>query len=102
MPVPITVKDTPPELMEEAVEAGRREVLQYIAYSVGTRPKAVTVTYDKDAEEFVVDIDKGKPRIERLRRITGYLSNLNNFNGGKKAEEKDRVKHYKVPKEFQN
>ena len=30
---------------------------------------------------------------ERIRRITGYLSFLNQFNDGKKAEERDRVKH---------
>jgi len=31
---------------------------------------------------------------ERIRRITGYLvGTLDRFNNGKKAEEKDRVKH---------
>lgn len=31
---------------------------------------------------------------ERIRRITGYLTgSLNSWNTGKKAEEKDRVKH---------
>lgn len=30
---------------------------------------------------------------ERLRRITGYVSLLKQFNSGKVAEEKDRVKH---------
>lgn len=31
---------------------------------------------------------------ERIRRITGYLvGTLDRFNDGKKAEEKDRVKH---------
>lgn len=34
------------------------------------------------------------PNFERVRRITGYLvGTLDNFNNGKKAEEKDRVKH---------
>ena len=32
-------------------------------------------------------------KFERIRRITGYLSFLNQFNDGKKAEERDRVKH---------
>lgn len=31
--------------------------------------------------------------ITRVRRITGYLSNQNNFNDAKKAELRDRVKH---------
>ena len=31
---------------------------------------------------------------ERIRRITGYLSgDVKRFNKGKRAEEKDRVKH---------
>lgn len=31
--------------------------------------------------------------ITRVRRITGYLSNQNNFNDAKRAELRDRVKH---------
>lgn len=31
---------------------------------------------------------------ERIRRVTGYLSgDVRHFNNGKRAEEKDRVKH---------
>ena len=38
-------------------------------------------------------VGKGVP-FERIRRITGYLTgSLNTWNNGKKAEEKDRVKH---------
>ena len=33
-------------------------------------------------------------RFERIRRITGYLvGTLDRFNDGKRAEERDRVKH---------
>lgn len=33
-------------------------------------------------------------KFERIRRITGYLvGTIDRFNDGKKAEEKDRVKH---------
>lgn len=32
----------------------------------------------------------------RLRRITGYLSNVKNFNQAKVEESNDRVKHFKV------
>ncbi len=33
-------------------------------------------------------------RFERIRRITGYLvGTLERFNNGKRAEERDRVKH---------
>lgn len=33
-------------------------------------------------------------QFERIRRVTGYLAgDLKRFNNGKRAEEKDRVKH---------
>lgn len=33
-------------------------------------------------------------KFERIRRVTGYLSgDIRHFNNGKRAEEKDRVKH---------
>lgn len=32
-------------------------------------------------------------QIKRVRRITGYLSNQENFNDGKKAELRDRIPH---------
>lgn len=36
-------------------------------------------------------------RIERIRRITGYLvGSVERFNDAKRAEVKDRVKHVKV------
>jgi ribonucleoside-triphosphate reductase len=36
----------------------------------------------------------GKPKFERIRRITGYLvGTIDRFNNAKKSEEKDRVKH---------
>ena len=35
-------------------------------------------------------------RFIRVRRITGYLSALDNFNNGKKAELRDRIKHLNV------
>lgn len=46
----------------------------------------------KDMKELV---GKGKGiGFERIRRITGYLvGTVERFNDGKKAEEKDRVKH---------
>ena len=44
----------------------------------------------------------GKQRFERIRRITGYLvGTLDRFNNGKRAEERDRVKHG-IKKEREN
>lgn len=40
---------------------------------------------------------------ERIRRITGYLvGTLDRFNNGKKAEERDRVKHSTEGLKIQN
>ena len=36
-------------------------------------------------------------KFERIRRVTGYLvGTLDRFNNGKRAEERDRVKHMHV------
>lgn len=38
-------------------------------------------------------VGEGLP-FQRIRRVTGYLTgDISRFNNGKKAEEKDRVKH---------
>ena len=38
-------------------------------------------------------IGKGQ-KFERIRRVTGYLAgDVERFNNGKRAEERDRVKH---------
>lgn len=41
------------------------------------------------------EISRGKGvKFERIRRITGYLvGTMDRWNDGKKAEERDRVKH---------
>jgi anaerobic ribonucleoside-triphosphate reductase len=41
-------------------------------------------------------VGEGVP-FQRIRRITGYLTGtLDRWNDAKRAEEKDRVKHFKV------
>ena len=37
----------------------------------------------------------------RIRRVTGYLAEKDSFNNGKRAELKDRIKHFSV-KNFNN
>lgn len=48
-----------------------------------------------DRNEIVIATEVKSP-IKRVRRITGYLSNLTSFNDAKTCEEHDRVKHLKV------
>ena len=45
-----------------------------------------------DGDEVIVKADE-KSNIRRVRRITGYLSNIENFNDAKRAECMDRVIH---------
>lgn len=52
---------------------------------------------EKENKELGKDIG-----FERIRRITGYLvGTIDRFNNGKKAEEKDRVKHT-LEKDFED
>ena len=46
----------------------------------------------------IVDGKVGKGiKFERIRRVTGYLTgSLDRWNNAKRAEEKDRVKHFSV------
>lgn len=47
-----------------------------------------------DGEEIDLEYVYREKPFHRLRRITGYLvGNLNRWNNGKRAEERDRVKH---------
>lgn len=45
-----------------------------------------------DGDEVVLQAKK-KSNITRIRRITGYMSKVNNFNDSKRAELNDRVSH---------
>ena len=48
----------------------------------------------KDGDDFFVVYERNNVPMERIRRITGYLTgDLNRFNDAKRAEERDRVKH---------
>ena len=47
-----------------------------------------------DGDEVELSYDFGNVPFQRIRRITGYLvGTLDRFNNGKRAEERDRVKH---------
>ena len=55
--------------------------------------KKLTLTIDGEFVDIKTEYDEVTP-FERIRRITGYLvGSLNRFNDGKRAEERDRVKH---------
>jgi hypothetical protein len=81
-PVGITLTDSDIELIttdtKEASRINGKEVLYVVV-------KADPL----DAEYFYTEIHYKQP-ITRLRRITGYLSNLSNFNPAKRAEALNR------------
>lgn len=54
--------------------------------------KTITIKVDGDYVDIETELIKNKP-FQRIRRITGYLTNLNRANNAKTAEIADRVKH---------
>lgn len=74
------------------------EALAYVERGVELYGKGlyeIIATLDPDDREYIGLEYKWKSEpFHRLRRITGYLvGNLNRWNNGKRAEERDRVKH---------
>ena len=58
----------------------------------GKRIEKVDLTFD--GEEVDVQTTLAPESFEKIRRITGYLvGTVDRFNNGKRAEERDRVKH---------
>ena len=52
------------------------------------------VEAEADGDEIELRYHCDKRKFERIRRVTGYLvGTLDRWNDGKRAEEKDRVKH---------
>lgn len=76
--------DIPEEELAAYVERGHNKF--------GNNLRAIKCVIDGDYVE--VDYTVKATKFQRLRRITGYLvGDLNRWNDGKRAEEKDRVKH---------
>ena len=73
----------------------QQEIDAYIARATekyGREPQKMDITVCGDEVELHYDF--GHKPFHRIRRITGYLvGTLDRFNNGKRAEEKDRVKH---------
>ena len=76
-------------------ELPAEEIQAYIdraEHKFGTKPQGIDIKVDGDFVELSYDF--GNVPFHRIRRITGYLvGTLDRFNNGKRAEERDRVKH---------
>ncbi len=88
MDVKVTVRNA--EMSKEEIDA-------YIIHGVQQYPHRDIAEMIVTADGEFVDLEykfKSVPPFERIRRITGYLvGTTDRWNDGKKAEEKDRVKH---------
>ena len=73
----------------------QQEIDAYIARAkekFGREPFGIDIKVDGEYVELSYDF--GTQPFHRIRRITGYLvGTLDRFNNGKRAEERDRVKH---------
>lgn len=72
------------------------EIRAYITYLRKKFPgrtfRKIDLKFDGDMVDISYEYDD--PPFERIRRITGYLvGTLDRWNDGKRAEERDRVKH---------
>ena len=85
------------EVDEEEFEKMVKEKLEPFAirhYSVLVKEAIPLFSEEDAARNYYDDHHEGDVGIERLRRITGYLvGTIDRWNDGKKAEERERVKH---------
>lgn len=74
----------------------KKEKDTYVDYICNKFPdrKVMSLVIELDGEFVNLTYEFEDMPFERIRRITGYLvGTVDRFNNGKKAEEKDRVKH---------
>ncbi len=75
----------------------QEEINEYVKYVQDKNPgkeiASLDLTVNGDYVDLSYTLENDVP-FERIRRITGYLvGTLDRFNDGKRAEERDRVKH---------
>ena len=75
-------------------EISKAEIQSYC--SLMKSPEKRLVELDIKIKDDDVLLTPHYDTIIRVRRITGYLSNVNNFNAAKRHEQSDRVKHLKI------
>lgn len=78
---------------EDGEDHSLPEAYAYGMAALRLQPETGSVRIRFDGEDAVLECVSYKPKFERLRRITGYLSNADRWNQGKMAELRDRVMH---------
>ena len=83
------------DIKGKPIELSEKEKQAYTKYVKEKNPKKIIkyikVTLDGDFANLEYEVEE-EP-FDRIRRITGYLSEVRQFNDGKKDELKDRVLH---------
>lgn len=83
-------------LVEMAEGMAEAEAIHYVEEELRlwkTKGKALDkVVFKIDGDEVIIQSFERSP-IHRVRRITGYLSDMGNFNDSKRAELADRTYH---------
>ena len=72
------------------------EIVKYVLVNKKEKEEVDTITVQQDENgDLQLEVEYIQPnKIERLRRITGYLTTtLSRWNAAKQAEEHDRIKH---------
>ena len=83
------------DINNQQIELSEKEKQAYIDYVQKKNPNMeiewINITIDGEYANLKYKV---KPiPFDRIRRITGYLSEVRQFNNGKKGELRDRVKH---------
>ena len=83
------------DINNQQIELSEKEKQAYTKYVKEKNPKKIIkyikVTLDGDFANLEYEVEE-EP-FDRIRRITGYLSEVRQFNDAKKDELKDRVLH---------
>lgn len=76
-------------------EQNKQDYIEYYIEKMSPKQLKILTIYDDELSEDVqVHYETVQVPFSRIRRITGYLvGDMSHWNNGKKAEEKDRVKH---------
>lgn len=89
----VVVKDVPVEYPQAmAADEATKYAEEEIGLWAGMNKQLGLVVIEIDGTEVIVRSSERSP-IRRVRRITGYLSEVGNFNDAKRAELKERSAH---------
>ena len=77
-------------------EMSRDEAVSYVDEELNLNPKMrlASIEIKLSADKADVELHPVYDTINRVRRITGYLSTIPKFNDAKRAEERSRVSHF--------